>query len=105
MLKRSENQSQSHDKFSLELEIERIQRDLLHSTQETQTYKDQNVSLQNQISKFQAAISNLVCFYSLYFCLKSPISISLLLLQLAHHSPWFLSGSIGLEIRERRIVG
>ncbi|KAA1114519.1 hypothetical protein PGT21_011974 [Puccinia graminis f. sp. tritici] len=65
MLKRLEsesnqfNQSQSHDKFSLELEIERIQRDLLHSTQETQTYKDQNVSLQKQISKFQAAIANL----------------------------------------------
>ncbi|KAA1074800.1 hypothetical protein PGT21_020881 [Puccinia graminis f. sp. tritici] len=65
MLKRLENesnqinQSQSHDKFSLELEIERIQRDLLNSTQESQSFKDENESLKNQISKFQATISSL----------------------------------------------
>ncbi|KNZ63459.1 uncharacterized protein VP01_1140g2 [Puccinia sorghi] len=65
MLKRLENesnqlnQSQSHDKFSLELEIERIQRDLQNSNQESQTLKDQTVSLKNQISKFQAAVSSL----------------------------------------------
>ena len=66
MLKRLENesnqlnQSQSHDKFSLELEIERIQRDLQNSNQESQALKDQTVSLKNQISKFQAAVSSLV---------------------------------------------
>jgi len=65
MLKRLENesnqlnQSQSHDKFSLELEIERIQRDLQNSNQESQALKDQTVSLKNQISKFQAAVSSL----------------------------------------------
>jgi predicted PurR-regulated permease PerM len=69
MLKRLENesnqinQSQSHDKFSLELEIERIQRDLLNSTQEIQSFKEENESLKNQISKFQATISSLVRFF------------------------------------------
>lgn len=53
------NQSQSNDKFSLELEIERIQRDLMNSNQESQNLKDQNLTLKNQISKFQVVISKL----------------------------------------------
>jgi ABC-type Na+ efflux pump permease subunit len=54
------NQSQSHDKISLELEIERIQRDLLNSNQESHAFKEQNLALKNQIAKFQAAASALV---------------------------------------------
>ncbi|PLW51862.1 hypothetical protein PCASD_00909 [Puccinia coronata f. sp. avenae] len=53
------NQSQSHDKISLELEIERIQRDLLNSNQESHAFKEQNLALKNQIAKFQAAASAL----------------------------------------------
>ncbi|KAI9602205.1 hypothetical protein KEM48_000774 [Puccinia striiformis f. sp. tritici PST-130] len=65
MLKRVENesnqinQSQSHDKFSLELEIERIQRDLIGSNSEIQSLKEANLNLKNQFSKFQATISSL----------------------------------------------
>ncbi|MBW0464402.1 hypothetical protein O181_004117 [Austropuccinia psidii MF-1] len=53
------NQSQSNDRFSLELEIERLQRDLSSSITELNDSKSETQSVRNELRKVQLIVSTL----------------------------------------------